>query len=121
MLETLDGIWHHERLAREQPLSPEERLRFHQEDSGPLMKTLHDWMEAQLAERNTEPNSGRGKAIRYMLRHWTPLILFLREPGTPIYFTELLRHAEELKRNPSEWIALELPRDAGAAARPAAA
>ena len=48
------------------------------------MKTLHDWMEAQLAERKTEPNSGLGKAIRYMLRHWLPLTIFLREPGAPI-------------------------------------
>ena len=54
---------HHDALARKQELSPEERLRFHQEHSGPLMKTLHDWMEAQLAERKTEPNSGLGKAI----------------------------------------------------------
>jgi transposase len=84
VLETLGGIWHHDALAREQKLSPEERLRFHQEHSGPLMKTLHDWMEAQLAERRTEPNSGLGKAIRYMLRHWIPLTLFLREPGAPI-------------------------------------
>jgi len=44
-----------------QKLSPEERLRFHQERSGPLMNTLHDWMEAQLAARKTEPFSGLGK------------------------------------------------------------
>jgi transposase len=84
VLETLGGIWHYDALAREQELSPEDRLRFHQEHSGPLMKTLQDWMEAQLAERKTEPNSGLGKAIRYMLRHWTPLTLFLRQPGAPI-------------------------------------
>ncbi|HKE24112.1 MAG TPA: IS66 family transposase [Bryobacteraceae bacterium] len=84
VLETLGGIWHHDALARKQKLSPQERLCFHQEHSGPLMKTLHEWMEAQLAERKTEPNSGLGKAIRYMLRHWLPLTLFLREPGAPI-------------------------------------
>ena len=84
VLETLGGIWRHDALAREQKLSPEQRLHFHQEHSGPLMKTLHDWMRAQLAERKTEPNSGLGKAIRYMLRHWLPLTLFLREPGAPI-------------------------------------
>jgi hypothetical protein len=84
VLEALGGIWHHDALARKQKLSPEERLRFHQEHSGPLMKTLHEWMEAQLAEHKTEPNSGLGKAIRYMLRHWMPLTLFLREPGAPI-------------------------------------
>jgi hypothetical protein len=84
VLETLGGIWNHGAMAREQKLSREERLRFHQEHSGPLMQTLHEWMEAQLAERKTEPNSGLGKAIRYMLRHWLPLTLFLREPGAPI-------------------------------------
>ena len=81
VLETLGGIWRYDALAREQELSSEERLRFHQEHSGPLMKTLHEWMEAQLAERKTEPNSGLGKAITYLLRHWRPLTLFLREAG----------------------------------------
>ena len=49
---------------------PEARLRFHQQHSGPLMKTLHEWMEAQFAEHKTEPNSGLGKAISYLLNHW---------------------------------------------------
>jgi transposase len=31
------------------------------------------------------------------------------------YLTELLRHSAELKQRPSEWMALELPRDDGAA------
>jgi hypothetical protein len=41
-------------------------------------------MEAQLAEHQVEPNSGLGKAIQYMLRHWMPLTLFLREAGAPV-------------------------------------
>jgi hypothetical protein len=111
-------------------------------------------MEAQLAEHQTEPNSGLGKAIQYMLRHWEPLTLFLREAGAPLdnnlveralkkailhrknslfyktmhgaevgdlfmslihtcelnhinsfdYLTQLMRHAEELKQTPSEWM-----------------
>jgi len=84
VLETLSGVYHNDALAREQRLSPEDRLRFHQEHSGPLMKELHDWMEAQLAEHKTEPNSGLGKAISYLLNHWTKLTLFLRQPGAPI-------------------------------------
>ncbi len=51
------------------PLTPEQRLRFHQERSGPVMKQLHRWLEVQLAECKTEPNSGLGKAIMYLLRH----------------------------------------------------
>src|SRR4029077_11962595 len=50
VLETLGGVYHYDALAREQELSPEQRLRFHQEHSGPLMKELHEWMETQLAE-----------------------------------------------------------------------
>ena len=38
-------------------------------------------MEAQLAEHKTEPNSGLGKAISYLLNHWPKLTLFLRQAG----------------------------------------
>jgi transposase len=84
VLETLGGVYHYDALAREQELSPEQRLRFHQEHSGPLMKELHEWMETQLAEHKTEPNSGLGKAISYLLNHWLKLTLFLKQPGAPI-------------------------------------
>jgi hypothetical protein len=84
VLETLRGVYHNDTLARQQGLSPQDRLRFHREHSGPLMKQLHDWMEAQFAERKTEPNSGLGKAISYLLNHWPKLTLFLQQPGAPL-------------------------------------
>ena len=59
-------------------------MLFHQERSEPLMKRLRAWLDAQLTEKKVEPNSGLGKAIQYMLRHWEPLTLFLREPGAPL-------------------------------------
>ena len=84
VLETLRDVYHHDAQARKQKMTPDERLRFHQERSEPLMKGLHEWMEAQLAEHKTEPNSGLGKAISYLLNHWTKLTLFLRQAGAPI-------------------------------------
>jgi len=51
---------------------------------GPLMTELHQWLEAQLAEHKTEPNSGLGKAISYLLNHWPKLTLFLQQPGAPL-------------------------------------
>ena len=54
------------------------RLSLHQRRSALVMDQLHLWLEAQLAERRTEPNSGLGEAINYLLRHWQPLTLFLR-------------------------------------------
>jgi hypothetical protein len=64
--------------------TPDERLRLHQERSRPAMDRLHAWLEAQLDERRTEPNSGLGQAISYLLRHWQPLTLFLRKAGAPL-------------------------------------
>jgi len=84
VLEMLGQVYGHDAEARERGLKPEERLQFHQERSGPVMEQLHRWLEAQLAERKTEPNSGLGKAISYLLRHWRPLTLFLRQAGAPL-------------------------------------
>ena len=65
-------------------MTPDQRLQFHQAHSGSVMEQLHHWLEAQFAERKTEPNSGLGKAITYLLRHWKALTLFLRKAGTPL-------------------------------------
>ena len=84
VLETLGEVYGYDAEAREQGLSPEERLRFHQEHSGPVMEKLHAWLEAQFAERKVEPNSGLGQAISYLLKHWEKLTLFLRRAGVPL-------------------------------------
>src|SRR5450432_2658195 len=84
VLEMLGEVYRYDAEARDGALTAEERLRFHQEHSGPVMEKLHGWLEAQLAERKTEPNSGLGKAITYLLRHWKALTTFLREAGAPL-------------------------------------
>lgn len=84
VLETLGEVYGYDATARERGLSPEERLRFHQAHSGPGMEKLHVWLEAQLAERKVEPNSGLGQAISYLLKHWEKLTLFLHRAGVPL-------------------------------------
>jgi len=61
VLELLGRVYLHDAEARERSITPEGRLRFHQDRSRPLMDKLHAWLEAQLAERRTEPNSGLGR------------------------------------------------------------
>jgi hypothetical protein len=48
------------------------------------MVGLQAWLRAQFAEKKVEPNSGLGEAITYLLMHWEPLTLFLRQPGAPL-------------------------------------
>jgi transposase len=84
VLETFRELYKHEAHCRKHELTAEERLAFHQAYSGPLLKGLKQWMEKQFAERRVEPNSGLGKAIRYMQNHWSKLTLFLRQAGAPL-------------------------------------
>ena len=84
VLEALGEIYHHDELAGEQGMTPEERLCFHQAPSGPVMEKLHVWLTAQLEEKKVEPNSGLGQAITYMRKHWEKLTLFLRQAGAPL-------------------------------------
>lgn len=84
VLETLGAVYANDALARERGLSDEDRLRFHQAESGPLMAGLEKWLRQQLDERKVEPNSGLGQAIGYMRKHWPKLTLFLQQPGAPL-------------------------------------
>jgi transposase len=84
LLETLREVYKTDALAREQGLSPDERLRRHQVESAPRMSELEAWLREQIDEHKVEPNSGLGEAIGYMRKHWPELTLFLRVPGAPL-------------------------------------
>jgi len=84
VLESLGKVYGYDAQAAEQGLSPEERLRFHQEHSGPIMDELHAWLRAQFEEKKVEPNSGLGSAITFSLKHWNRLTLFLHQAGAPL-------------------------------------
>jgi len=84
VLETLGAVYKYDAEAHDRHLSAAERLAFHQQHSGPVMEHLHHWLVAQFALKQVEPNSGLGKAITYLLRHWNGLTAFLREAGAPL-------------------------------------
>jgi hypothetical protein len=65
-------------------LAPEARLHYHQQHSQPVMQHLHDWLKQHFDAKRTEPNSALGGAVRYMLKHWDKLTLFLRQAGAPL-------------------------------------
>jgi len=77
-------VYKNDETVKEQNLSSQERLLFHQRKSGPVMKNLKEWLSQQIEQKKTEPNSSLGKAISYMLKHWGPLTLFLRVAGAPL-------------------------------------
>ena len=84
VLDTIKQVYKYEADSVEQDMSPQQRLLYHQEHSNPLMNGLKLWMEQKIENREVEPNSGLGAAIKYELKHWKELTLFLRMPGAPL-------------------------------------
>jgi hypothetical protein len=84
VLETLGGVYANDAVTKEEKMTPVARLEFHRQHSQPPMDALESWMREQFSQRKTEPNSGLGKAITYMQRHWKALTLFLRQSGAPL-------------------------------------
>ena len=80
----LGRVYDHDAQARRLGLDGQQRLELHRDKSGPVMVELKKWMESQIENQLAEPNSGLGKAIRYFLKRWDRLTLFLRHPGAPL-------------------------------------
>jgi len=102
VLETLKGVYGNDAQTKELMLSPGERLKFHQTHSQKPMDALEKWAREQIDQKKVEPNSDLGQAIRYMLKRWAKLTLFLREPGAPLdnnACEQILKRAVRHRRN----------------------
>jgi hypothetical protein len=64
VLETLGEVYGYDAEARERGLSPEERLRFHQEHSQPLMDKLHAWLGHSSPSERRNPTPGWARQSR---------------------------------------------------------
>ena len=84
VLEALKQVFDHDDEARDQQLSPAQRLAYHQSSSQPIMDELKRWLQKQVDERLVEPNSSLGKAMAYMQTHWETLTRFLAIAGAPL-------------------------------------
>jgi transposase len=84
VLKVFEKVYKNDAIAKKRCLTPAQRLAFHQKNSGPVLEKLKTWMERQIEQKIVEPNAGLGQAIGYMLKHWTPLTLFLRKAGAPL-------------------------------------
>ena len=62
----LEVVYRNDSQARQRQMTDEERLAFHQAESGPVMEQLRTWLSRQFEERRVEPNSGLGAAISYL-------------------------------------------------------
>jgi transposase len=84
VIDIFADIYHLDAVAKQEGMNDSQRLKFHQENSGPLMEALRAWGRDQLEARKVEPNGPLGKAILYMEKRWAKLTRFLTIPGAPL-------------------------------------
>jgi len=84
VIRILKDVYHYDKIARDEKMSPSERLAFHQKNSAPLMDELKQWIEYQFKENNVEPNGSLGGALQYFLNHWKELTMFLQVENAPL-------------------------------------
>lgn len=84
VLKTLEKVYENDAFTKESNMDPQQRLKYHQENSAKLMKDLNVWLVSQLEDKKIEPNSTLGGAISYMLKHFKGLTLFLSIPKAPL-------------------------------------
>lgn len=84
VLEQFGKVFKNDELCKKWGLSAEQRLAFHQQQSGPVMADLEAWIKKQFDDKLIEPNSGMGKALKYITNHWDKLTAFLHIPGAPL-------------------------------------
>lgn len=77
-------LYHTDKVAKQRNLSPQKRLLLHQERSAPALKRLKAWCEGMLQEKHADPRGHLAGAMRYYLKHYPELTLFLRKAGVPI-------------------------------------
>ncbi len=102
VIEEIGKVYHYDKLAKEQGLTPDERLAYHRELSAPVMEALKVWLDKQINDKIVEPNGGLGKAINYMRKRWEEFTLFLRIPGVPLdnnLCEQMIKIAIRLRKN----------------------
>jgi transposase len=84
ILRMLAEVYENDEKSKNPLFEPKERLKFHQENSKPIMENLKSWCQAQMDSRLIEPNSGLGKEVIYFLKHYHDITGFLRHEGAPL-------------------------------------
>lgn len=84
VINTLAKVYKNDALTKDLAMSDNQRLKYHQEHSAPLMHSLYSWFNEQFDKKLVEPNSSLGKAISYMIKYWKELTVFLTVPGAPL-------------------------------------
>jgi len=77
-------LYKNEAFCQQEKMNDGDRLAYHQQHSAPIMAAIIKWCNDKIENKEVEPNSSLGGAIKYTQNHWDKLTCFLRVPGAPL-------------------------------------
>ncbi len=84
VIDTYKEVYRFDAEAKEKSFTQEERLAYHQTNSKPLMTAMFTWAQSKIDNREVEPNSDLGGALKYLLNHEEGLMAFTKHAGGPL-------------------------------------
>ena len=82
--EAYKHIFENDDTAREQKMTPQQRLEFHQQHSRKWMEKIRQWCADKLQDRSVEPRSALWEPVTFIINQWPRLSKFLEGPGVPL-------------------------------------
>ncbi len=82
IIELMNAVFMNDRETKK--MSPEERQKYHEKNSTPIMEKIKTYSNNLLTNKEVEPNSNLGKAIAYLNNHWEGLSFFLKNGEAPL-------------------------------------
>lgn len=76
-INTIGKLYHIEKMARENNLSPEAIYRVRQEEAKPILEKFYNWLLLKVDK--IPPKSLLGKAVNYTLNNWDRLIRYIED------------------------------------------
>ena len=64
VIEQLAKVYKNDAIVKEQGLSPEQRLEYHQQHSGPMMEELESWCKSSSMKKWSSPTPGWARRSR---------------------------------------------------------
>ena len=84
LLAEIKKVYKNEKKIKKENLDSDQRLKYHQEHSKPIMDGLFAWAQRLLDEHLVEENSELGKRLNYLLSHDVMFTRFLEVAGVPL-------------------------------------
>lgn len=104
ILQNIAIVYKNEKYIKDSGMDDAQRLKYHQEHSGAVMEKIYHWCEQKMNNKEIEPNSSLGQAIKYLLKHWEGLTGFLRHEGAALDNNEMEQKLRTPVLNRKNWL-----------------